>query len=66
MREIEGDPERLFHVPPHENLENFALSLLAQGHDLFIPKVLLSSLVHSKSVFSKPASGWVPSIPTIV
>jgi hypothetical protein len=46
MREVESDPERLLHVFAHENLKNFTPSLLAQGHDLFIPKVLLSGLVH--------------------
>jgi hypothetical protein len=46
MREVESDPERLLHVFAHENLKNFTPSLLAQGHDLLIPKVLLSSLVH--------------------
>jgi hypothetical protein len=57
MSEIKCDSERLFHIPAHENLKNFALALLAQSYDLFIPKVLLSRLVHSKSVFSKPALG---------
>src|SRR6266498_3052018 len=66
MREIESDPKCLLHIFPHENLKNFALSLLTKRHNLFIPKVLLSSLVHLKSVATEPASGRVSSIPTIV
>src|SRR5262249_60292832 len=58
MPEIESDPKCFLHILPHENLENFTLSLLTERHDLLIPKVLLSSLVHLKSFDTEPASGW--------
>jgi hypothetical protein len=57
MGEIESDPKCLLHIFPHQNLKNFALSLLAERYDLLIPKVLLSSLVHLESIAAEPASG---------
>jgi hypothetical protein len=63
MREIESDPKCLLHILPHENLKNFALSLLTERYDLLIPKVLLSSLVHLESFVTEPASGWVLRYP---
>jgi hypothetical protein len=47
MGEVQGDPKSLLHVPPHEKLKGFALTLLTQGHDLFIPWFLLNGLVHA-------------------
>src|SRR4030095_11596170 len=63
MGEIESDPKCLLHILPHENLKNFALSLLTERYELLIPKVLLSSLVHLKSFVTEPASGWVLRYP---
>src|SRR5882724_3518256 len=66
MREIESDPKCLLHIFPHENLKNFALSLLTKRHNLFIPKVLLSSLVHWNPDFANLPQDALRGIPTIV
>src|SRR5688572_12438530 len=49
MREVQGDPKRFLHVFSNEQLKNLGLSLLAKGHNLFIPKFFLNGMVHLES-----------------